>query len=32
MLTDLDFSPAAFTQLADTAIGRLAEVKWKWLT
>ncbi|TDL28709.1 hypothetical protein BD410DRAFT_811779 [Rickenella mellea] len=28
--TDLDFSPAAFNQLADFALGRIHGVKWNW--
>lgn len=29
-LTDLDFSPAAFDELADESIGRLSGVTWVW--
>ncbi|KAE8222695.1 hypothetical protein CF319_g4152 [Tilletia indica] len=28
---DLDFTPAAFTKLADMSVGRLTGVKWQWL-
>ncbi|KAI9445201.1 expansin family protein [Lactarius indigo] len=28
--TDLDFSPAAFSQLADISVGRLGGVSWHW--
>ena len=28
--TDLDFSPAAFSQLADLSVGRLDGVTWHW--
>ncbi|KAH8998968.1 expansin family protein [Lactarius hatsudake] len=28
--TDLDFSPAAFSQLADISVGRLDDVSWHW--
>lgn len=30
-LTDLDFSPSAFNQLADFSIGRLDGVEWSWI-
>ncbi|KAI9508783.1 RlpA-like double-psi beta-barrel-protein domain-containing protein-containing protein [Russula earlei] len=30
-LLDLDFSPAAFSKLADQAIGRLYGVEWNWV-
>jgi hypothetical protein len=30
-LTDLDFSPSAFDQLADESIGRLSGMTWDWL-
>jgi len=30
-VTDLDFSPSAFDQLADPAIGRLHGVTWDWV-
>jgi len=29
-ITDLDFSPTAFKQIADQALGRLYGVKWTW--
>lgn len=29
-ITDLDFSPSAFNQLADFSLGRLQGVKWTW--
>ncbi|KAI0778552.1 RlpA-like double-psi beta-barrel-protein domain-containing protein-containing protein [Trametes elegans] len=29
--TDLDFSPAAFDQLADESVGRISGVTWDWL-
>ncbi|KAJ3511186.1 hypothetical protein NLJ89_g4241 [Agrocybe chaxingu] len=29
-VTDLDFSPSAFNQLADFALGRLSGVTWVW--
>jgi len=29
-LTDLDFSPSAFGELADFSLGRLSGVKWNW--
>ena len=28
--TDLDFSPAAFDQLADESVGRLSGMTWTW--
>ncbi|KAH9064220.1 hypothetical protein EDB87DRAFT_1680889 [Lactarius vividus] len=28
--TDLDFSPAAFSQLADISVGRLDDLSWHW--
>lgn len=28
--TDLDVSPAAFSQLADISVGRLDEISWHW--
>ncbi len=28
---DLDFSPSAFAELADFAIGRLHGVEWQWI-
>ncbi|CAD6890456.1 unnamed protein product [Tilletia controversa] len=28
---DLDFTPAAFTKLADMSLGRIQGVKWEWL-
>ncbi|KAI0274638.1 plant expansin [Gloeopeniophorella convolvens] len=28
--TDLDFSPAAFSQLADPSVGRLSGMTWTW--
>ncbi|TFK41083.1 RlpA-like double-psi beta-barrel-protein domain-containing protein-containing protein [Crucibulum laeve] len=30
-LTDLDFSPTAFNQIADPALGRISGMKWVWL-
>ena len=30
-LTDLDFSPAAFNQLADPSVGRLFGMDWEWI-
>lgn len=29
-ITDLDFSPAAFNELASPDAGRLTDVKWTW--
>jgi len=29
-VTDLDFSPSAFNQLADFGLGRISGVKWTW--
>jgi hypothetical protein len=29
-ITDLDFSPSAFHELADFGLGRLSGVKWTW--
>jgi len=29
-LHDLDFSPDAFSKLADQAIGRISDVRWTW--
>ncbi|PAV22449.1 plant expansin [Pyrrhoderma noxium] len=29
-LTDLDFSPSAFTQLADESVGRITGMTWVW--
>ena len=29
--TDLDFSPSAFTQLADQSIGRITGMTWEWV-
>jgi expansin (peptidoglycan-binding protein) len=28
--TDLDFSPAAFAQLADLSVGRIDGMTWSW--
>jgi hypothetical protein len=28
--TDLDFSPAAFSQLADQSVGRIFGMTWSW--
>lgn len=28
--TDLDFSPSAFTQLADESVGRISGMTWVW--
>ncbi|KAI0304887.1 RlpA-like double-psi beta-barrel-protein domain-containing protein-containing protein [Russula brevipes] len=28
--TDLDFSPAAFSQLANQSVGRLSDMTWSW--
>ncbi|THH20639.1 hypothetical protein EW146_g764 [Bondarzewia mesenterica] len=30
-LTDLDFSPSAFSQLADQSIGRISGMTWDWI-
>ncbi|KAI0330553.1 hypothetical protein GY45DRAFT_1323494 [Cubamyces sp. BRFM 1775] len=30
-VTDLDFSPSAFSQLADFAVGRLHDMTWVWV-
>ncbi|KAF9015276.1 RlpA-like double-psi beta-barrel-protein domain-containing protein-containing protein [Cyathus striatus] len=30
-VTDLDFSPSAFDQLADEAVGRISGMTWEWL-
>ncbi|KAJ8456703.1 hypothetical protein ONZ51_g11962 [Trametes cubensis] len=30
-VTDLDFSPSAFSQLADFAVGRLHGMTWEWV-
>ncbi|KIL70753.1 hypothetical protein M378DRAFT_66832 [Amanita muscaria Koide BX008] len=30
-LTDLDFSPSAFDQLADPSVGRLSGMTWVWI-
>ncbi|KAF8507106.1 RlpA-like double-psi beta-barrel-protein domain-containing protein-containing protein [Russula emetica] len=30
--TSLDFSPAAFSELADQAIGRLYDMSWTWMS
>ena len=30
-ITDLDFSPTAFSQLADQSIGRISGMTWNWV-
>jgi len=30
-LTDLDFSPSAFNQLADFSVGRISGMDWVWI-
>lgn len=30
-LTSLDFSPAAFDELADPSVGRLYGIEWEWV-
>jgi len=29
-VTDLDFSPAAFSQIADQSVGRISDMTWVW--
>lgn len=30
-ITDLDFSPSAFSQLADQSVGRISGMDWDWI-
>lgn len=30
-ITDLDFSPTAFSQIADQSIGRISGMTWNWV-
>jgi len=30
-ITDLDFSPSAFSQIADQSIGRISDMTWDWI-
>jgi hypothetical protein len=29
-ITDLDFSPSAFNEIADPAVGRISDMTWVW--